>query len=58
MFLRTSTKGEGKKIFKTLSYCREGQKTSKSKNEFRMKIFVGTNCKAKINVIIDLMEVV
>ena len=57
VFSRTSTKGEGNKIYKILSCCREGQRVSKSKNEFRMKPYAGTNCKARINILLVLMEV-
>ncbi|WOG92505.1 hypothetical protein DCAR_0311774 [Daucus carota subsp. sativus] len=52
VFQRTSTEGEGDKIYKTLSCCREGQRASKSKNEFRLKPSAGINCKARINIII------
>ncbi|KAK1381589.1 hypothetical protein POM88_028333 [Heracleum sosnowskyi] len=48
----TSTTDDGEKRYGTLTCSREGQRASRSKNEFRMKPTSGTNCKARLNVII------
>lgn len=38
-----------------MSCCRDGHRTSKSKDEFRMNPAVaGTNCKIRINVVVAL----
>lgn len=48
----TSTTDDGEKRYRTLSCSREGNKSSRSKNEFCMKPVARTGCKARFNVII------
>ncbi|KAK1367335.1 hypothetical protein POM88_042896 [Heracleum sosnowskyi] len=51
--LRTTSKSDdGEKIYKTITCCRGGQRALRSKNEFKSKPTAGTNCKARLNIII------